>query len=175
MNIQNFIAQRGQPVSVTKYDYVFMQGDLDENLYAVRSGLLKAYYVSADGNETIKSFLRPGCMIASLRAVHKKEQCSYNLRALVDSELVKVPFAELYEASQETHAISLELISFLLGLSMKKEQREYDFLNLSAEERYQNFVVENMDLAEKLTQNDIARYLGITPVALSRIKKRLLA
>jgi CRP-like cAMP-binding protein len=28
-------------------------------------------------------------------------------------------------------------------------------------------------LIEQVTQNDIALYLGITPVALSRIKKRL--
>ena len=57
-------------------------------------------------------------------------------------------------------------------ISQKKEQREYEFLNFSAEERYQKFAAENAQLIDHLTQNDVARYLGITPVALSRIKKR---
>ena len=173
MSIQNFIAQRGQIVTFKKHDYVFMQGDNDENLYAVRSGLLKAYYVSPEGKETIKSFLRPGGMIASLSAAHKKDVCTFNLLALTDCQLVKIPFFELYKEANNNHAVSLEMIGFLLGLSMKKEQREFEFLNLSAEERYQKFAKNNEDLIDQLTQNDIARYLGITPVALSRIKKRI--
>ena len=173
MNNLDFIGKHGKAVSVAKHDYVFMQGDDDENLYAVRSGLLKAYYVSPEGKETIKSFLRPGGMIASLTAAHKKVACTFNLLALEDSQLVKVAFSDLYEAANQTHAIALEMRDFLLVLSMKKEQREYEFLNLSAEERYQKFAHENPELIDQLTQNDIARYLGVTPVALSRIKKRL--
>ena len=84
-----------------------------------------------------------------------------------------MPFSDLYKAAEESNGIAMEMIGFLLGLSMKKEQREYEFLNLPAEERYQKFAEANPDLVEQITQNDIARYLGITPVALSRIKKRL--
>jgi CRP-like cAMP-binding protein len=65
------------------------------------------------------------------------------------------------------------VIEFLLALYMKKEQREYELLSLPAAERYQRLCAEDPDLIEQVTQNDIALYLGITPVALSRIKKRL--
>lgn len=45
-------------------------------------------------------------------------------------------------------------------------------LALSPEENYRQLLAESPDLAQRLTQNDIARYLGITPVALSRIRGR---
>ena len=126
----------GLPISVKRENYVFKQGDADEHLYAVTSGLLKAYYVSADGKETVKSFLRPGGVIASLNAAHKKEYCTFNLLALANTELLKMPFSNFYKAAEESNGIAMEMIGFLL-VSMKKEQREYEFLNLPAEERYQ--------------------------------------
>ena len=55
---------------------------------------------------------------------------------------------------------------------MKKERREREFLTESAEERYRMLLERSPALFDKVTQKDIARYLGITPVALSRIRKR---
>jgi len=65
------------------------------------------------------------------------------------------------------------VFNFTQWLGLKKEIREYRLLCLSAEEAYKDFLQMNPKLLERLTQVDIARYLGITPIALSRIKKRL--
>ena len=65
------------------------------------------------------------------------------------------------------------VIDGLLELAMKKERREYEFLCLSAEDRYRLIREREPTMLGRVTQNDIARYLGITPVALSRIKSRL--
>jgi CRP-like cAMP-binding protein len=54
-----------------------------------------------------------------------------------------------------------------------KERREYEFLQQSASERYLAFRNERPDLAGRLAQYQVASYLGITPVALSRIVRRL--
>ena len=173
MKLAEFIQQRGAPLEVAKHEIVFYQGDLDDSLYFVVAGLLKAYYVSPDGKESIKSFIRAGSIIGSLSAAHQGLPCTFSLVALEQSRLLRIPFAQLLQATHESHTIAEEVIQKLLGLYLRKEQREYDFLSLSAEERYLNICNTDPELIEKLTQNDIARYLGITPVALSRIKKRL--
>ena len=56
---------------------------------------------------------------------------------------------------------------------MKKEIREYELLCLSAEDRYKRLLKHTPDILKLVTQNEIARYLGITPVGLSRIKRRV--
>ena len=173
MKLAEFIQQRGAPLALAKHEIVFYQGDLDDSLYFVVAGLLKAYYVSPDGKESIKSFIRAGSIIGSLSAAHQGLPCTFSLMALEQSRLLRIPFAQLLQATHESHTIAEEVIQKLLGLYLRKEQREYDFLSLSAEERYLNICNNEPELIEKLTQNDIARYLGITPVALSRIKKRL--
>jgi CRP-like cAMP-binding protein len=46
-------------------------------------------------------------------------------------------------------------------------------LSMSAEDAYREFLKDHPGIAERVTQADIARYLGITPVALSRIRGRM--
>ena len=53
-----------------------------------------------------------------------------------------------------------------------KEQREYEFLQLSAEERYRLVCEQFPSLVQHIPQHQIASYIGITPVALSRIRGR---
>jgi len=173
INLQKMVQSYGQVVDIKKYEYVFRQGDTDSNIYLLEFGLLKAYYLSSKGKETIKSFISSGSLIASLTAVYRKEFCSFNLIALHDSRLFQLPFAHLSQAAEDSHSVALELVEVLLQLSMKKENREYELLALPAHERYRKLCEISPELLDIVTQNDIAHYLGITPVALSRIKKRL--
>jgi CRP-like cAMP-binding protein len=55
----------------------------------------------------------------------------------------------------------------------RKEHREMELLTLSPEERYRNFLRNYPTLATVIRQRDIASYVRVTPVALSRIKSRL--
>jgi len=76
------------------------------------------------------------------------------------------------QTAEEDTMMANTFMKLLFNFSMKKERREYEFLCLSAEERYQLIREQTPDLLDRVTQNDIARYLGITPVALSRIRAR---
>ena len=173
MKLYEFIAQNGKPRSMEANDYVFRQGDRSQSLYIVKSGLLKAYYLSADGKENIKSFILPGDNIGSLSAIHAEQACTFSLLCLKPCELVVINFKRLYETSRNNPEISASVVDFLLKFGMKKEMREYELLCLSAEDRYLRLQENTPELFNLVTQNEIARYLGITPVALSRIKKRV--
>ena len=49
-------------------EHIFRQGDEDRSVYVLQTGLLKAYYLSDEGKENIKSFIQPGELIGSLAA-----------------------------------------------------------------------------------------------------------
>lgn len=173
MQFSEMIQQHATSITLNKGEHVFHQGDSDSTLYFVKYGLLKAYYLSADGKETIKSFIKPANIIGSLSAAYKGLPCTFNLLGLTDCELLRFEFSTLQQAANENNDIATQLINVLMMHSIKKEQREYDFLMLSAEQRFQKFLKNEPELVNQLTQNDIAKYLGITPVALSRIKHRI--
>ena len=173
MKFQEFVSAHGVALSKAQGEHLFRQGDADRSLYFVKTGLLKAYYLSTEGKENIKSFLLPGDNIGSLMAAYANQKCSFSLISLRDSELIKIDFKTIYEAGQNNLEIATAAVDFLLAFAMKKERREYELLCLSAEERYQ-LLLENMPaIVDLVTQNEIALYLGVTPVGLSRIKKRV--
>lgn len=173
MTLSEFIAQNGTTIVRMQGEHLFRQGDQDPSLYFVKTGLLKAYYLSADGKENIKSFIIPGDNIGSLMAGYAGKTCTFSLVCLQQCELICVPFNTLYQASQSDPDLAAAIVDFLLTFAMKKEVREYELLCLSAEGRYKRLLENTPDLPKLVTQNEIARYLGITPVGLSRIKKRL--
>lgn len=176
MNTDNHLAKLltmyGQQQSFQRHESIFCQGDDDGHIYFVQTGLLKAYYVSSEGKESIKSFVAEGNMIGSLNSVLNQAGCSFSLVALEASQLLRLPFSLLVDKAAQSHPLANDVIQQLLALAMKKEQREFEFLSLSAEQRYQRFLAQAPQLIDRITQSDMARYLGVTPVALSRIKKR---
>jgi CRP-like cAMP-binding protein len=153
-------------------EFLFRQGDEDRSVYVLQTGLLKAYYLSDERKENIKSFIQAGELIGSLAAAYFKEYCSFSVVCLEPSVTVELDFDVLYAAKRDDLEMASAMVEHLLNFSMKKERREREFLTESAEERYRMLMDRSPELFDKVTQKDIARYLRITPVALSRIRKR---
>lgn len=59
------------------------------------------------------------------------------------------------------------------ALFLKKAKRELSLLNETAEQRYLNLFTEQPRLLRQIPLKYIASYIGITPQALSRIRKRI--
>ncbi len=173
MNSVAFLSGLGEATFKLKGEHLFRQGEQDRSIYVVKGGLLKAYYLDIDGKEQVKSLIQQGELIGSIAACYKGEKCSFSLVCLEDSDLIKVEFDKLQELAANNIDAAQFVIKGLLELAMKKERREFEFLCLSAEERFRLLCERNPALLGRVTQNDIARYLGITPVALSRIKARI--
>lgn len=163
----------GIPVSVKKNEHLFRQGDMNSSLFWIQSGLFKAYYQTADGHEWVKSFLVEGNIIGSLQAVVANACASFSLVCLEDSEVLQISGKDFLQQLNHHPKYYPLANQFLLNLAMKKEQREYELLCLSAEERYLRILEREVELLKRLSQQEIAKYIGITPVALSRIRKRL--
>ena len=65
------------------------------------------------------------------------------------------------------------MIVALLRLVAYHTHREYQFLTMSTEERYLAFLREYPRLAARMSQREVAQYLGLTPVGLNRVVSRL--
>tara|TARA_R110000744_G_scaffold205272_3_gene323986 strand:- start:85 stop:630 length:546 start_codon:yes stop_codon:yes gene_type:complete len=173
MNFYELLQREGIAIEKQSGEHLFRQGETDTSLYLINSGLLKAYYLSDDGKESIKSFLSNKDIIGSLTSAHAGGLCSFSLLCLELTTVTKIPFDVIREYSRRDVNIANEMLDVLLQFSMKKEKREYEFLCLSAEERFSLVIKSRPNILNNITQNDLARYLGVTPVGLSRIKKRV--
>jgi len=161
-------------MTVAGGEHLFRQGDHEPRLFLVHGGHLKAYYLRGeDGREHVKSLVGPGSIIGSMAAMEEGGACTFSLVALGPASLVAVPFAAIAEVAQGDLELANEVIGFLMLFARRKERREYELLCLSAEDRYLRFLEEQPAADAEVSQADIAAYIGVTPQALSRIKRRL--
>lgn len=124
MSIAQFFQDEGSLISLNTSDFVFRQGDTDQNLYFLQEGLLKAHYCLAEGKELIKSFITANNMIGNLVSAHAGQACSFSLSCLEPCSIIRINYTKLEQQSSIEHAFSLELNQLLVSYALKKEQRE---------------------------------------------------
>lgn len=152
--------------------FLFRCGDTNSSLFLIRKGLIKNYYETRDGKQFVKSFIQEGGFIASMQAVVAGEPCSFSAVCLEQCQVFEVTKLQLDRLLGQEPKFVEQLNGMLLVLAAKKEQREYELLCLSARERCARLYETEPALVARLSQQDIARYLGIDPVSLSRIRKK---
>jgi len=138
-----------EPRSLESLEHLLHAGSKDRVLVFVSQGLLRLYYTTDDGKESINQALEP-------------------------TRLLVTDYDD-YDRLFDEHPAFDRLGRKLLELSLqRKELRERSFLEQTAKERYIDFMRDHADLARRLPQYHIASYLGITEVTLSRLRGGLM-
>jgi CRP-like cAMP-binding protein len=152
---------------------VFMQGAEHPYVYVVRRGLIKNVYLRDTGDAWIKSFSSEGRFFASVAALKPGGRASFSAVCVEDSELERFPFKAIESLADSDLAWSTVLRRALAIFADRKEQRERELLTLNPEDRYRAVLAEQPDIEGRVTQKDLAAYIGITPVGLNRIVRRV--
>ncbi|GAA0774237.1 Crp/Fnr family transcriptional regulator [Roseibium denhamense] len=147
-------------------------GDVPDDLFFISSGLVRYYYLTPAGQEFNKNFLAGGGVATSLSTFLQDEPMPFFIQALEDTVCVAVPLHVVRTMRHRLHSWERLISRFITDLALSKERREASFLLQSALERYEAFLDDYAGIAHRLPQYHIASYLGITPVALSRIRAR---
>jgi CRP-like cAMP-binding protein len=155
--------------SLSKGDYLLQAGDTTLEIGIILNGLFRLYYTDNNGKEHIKSFRRSGELIGAYSEMLLNIPSRTYIQAMEASRLVLIsrhdflPFYSQHSCWQTIGRIVAE------EHFLAKEQREFEFLQLDVLERYNKFRDDFGPLMGKIPQHQIASYLGITPVALSRV------
>ncbi|WP_034058099.1 Crp/Fnr family transcriptional regulator [Lacinutrix jangbogonensis] len=97
----------------------------------------------------------------------------YQLQALTDISIWSISYDDLQEVYQKSFAGNVIGRMSSERLFLIKSKREQSLLNETAEERYLKLFTERPKLIKEIPLKYIASYIGVTPQALSRIRKRI--
>ena len=145
-------------------------GDTPAALWWVEQGLLRASLLDANGRERNLAFY-PEQQWLGLPG--EPQASAVTLEALEPSRVCVLPYAELQRWQAEEPALAELLWQGLNAQLQGQLRREQQWLMLDASQRYLRFLAEQPALARRLKQRQLASHLGITDVALSRIRRRL--
>ncbi len=156
-----------------KNDYLVRAGEVVNNFYFISKGLVRFFYCTEDGKEFNKHFAMENGFAGSFHSLILQAPCSFFIQALEKTETIVLPNHVLNEF-YDRHACWERLgRKNAERLVLIKEAREKELLLDSLEIRYQRFIKEFPGLADRIPQYHIASYLGVTDVALSRIRKKI--
>ena len=144
------------------------------NVYGyVAKGLLKQYFTTYEGKEYITAFTPHNRMVSDYVSLIKEVPARTDIIALEDCTLLTI--ARVGSRQEMGLIATLEAVGRRLAeiRYIEKEDKEWDFLCLEAKDRYKKFCKDKADIIERLSQTDIASYLGISNVSLSRIRSSL--
>ncbi len=164
------LCQLSEVIELPARTALVRQSERAERFYFVVKGLCHACYYTAEGKQYSKEFYWKAGFMIGFEALIGQQPSPYLLETLSPSLLVSLPMSIIRTWRDDRHPLYVTLLENQL---INKEMKERIMLLNSPEKRYQLFCQSFPELEVKLADYQIAAYLGITPISLSRIKKRL--
>ncbi|MCF6141325.1 Crp/Fnr family transcriptional regulator [Flavobacterium sp. K77] len=147
------------------------EGQIAISLSFVTKGLLKSYNTDQKGVEHVNLFAWEGWWTSDLSSFFKEEKSVITIEAVEESEVLMITLLNFEKMTLEVPIMDRYFRILFQNSLYTKEQRLLSTATHSAEERYRHLAASNPQLLQRVPQNLIASYLGITPETLSRIKR----
>jgi CRP-like cAMP-binding protein len=138
----------------------------------VVSGLMREFFVTPGGVERTKNFSPPGQWTGSLSDLLSAGPARAFIVAEERTRLALMRYDELLALESRFPVYTTLMRRSAERLLLVKAEREYELICLDAEARYQAFRARYGALEARLSGRHVASYLGITPVHLSRLRRR---
>jgi CRP-like cAMP-binding protein len=146
----------------------------NENEYFVLSGICKSFISDKQGNEITLSFFTDNSVITPNNIRTTENISSMSFKALTDLKLATIDAIKFQYLMRNHNDIRNFAITVLQNDLIKKNEKEIELASLSAKERLIKFRRRYPNLENQIPHSDIASYLGITNISLSRLRKDLI-
>ncbi len=148
---------------------IVAQGVVDDNIYIVKDGLLRALYYT-DNKENTMYFAFDGDIVTSLASSFRAELPSFiKLESCCDSVVYRIPKQDFLNLARG----SLDFSNWILDYAFEQLfalERKKTYISGDAFDRYESLVSKRPELLQKVPLRIIASYLGITQQSLSRLR-----
>lgn len=135
-------------------------------------GLLREYFALSDGTERTKAFVTEGGPTGSLADLLSQQPSRAFILAEEPTRLVTSAFAEGQALAERSPAWREYNERVVRSVLLIKAKREYELMSLNAAERYAAFKVAYPGLEARVAARHVASYIAVTPVHLSRLRRR---
>jgi CRP/FNR family transcriptional regulator, anaerobic regulatory protein len=152
-----------------KGDIIVREGQVCKELYFVQKGLLKILSVN-EGREFIMRFFPENVFVTIVDSFTEQKPSTFEMVALEDSDLLVIHYMTFESMISNDVILANAFRQLNQWVAAQMMKRICEVLENDATKRYKKFVEENPSLAGRLALGEIAKYVGVTQVSLSRIR-----
>jgi CRP-like cAMP-binding protein len=159
--------------TIKKKSFLLREGEVCKFEGFVTKGLFRVYHIDKNGFEQVLYFAIENWWITDIDSFTNETPSQLFIEALEDSEVLVIS-----KKDKEFAYSNLPKIEKLFRVMTQKthvalQRRMIDNLSKTAESRYIEFTDKNPQLMQRLSNIQVAAYLGITNVFLSNIRKKI--
>jgi len=147
-------------------------GQTENYLSFIETGIIR-FYIPKEESDLTFAFAFENNFVSGYDSFLTRSQSTYNIATLTKTILWRLTYNDLQEIYSKTEIGNTIGRKASEALFLKKSKREISLLNDSAEQRYRNLFIEQPHLIQHIPLKYIASYIGVTPQALSRIRRRI--
>ena len=141
--------------------------------YFVLKGICKSYLINPAGEEITISFFLENTILSPHSTRTSNKISTHYFKSLTDVELASIDAGRFEQLMIENTEIRSFGNAVLQNELKSKVEKEIALASLSAKERLIEFRRKYRGLENLIPHTDIASYLGITNISLSRLRKEL--
>jgi CRP-like cAMP-binding protein len=167
--LNSAFSELGQQKVALRGQFILKAGEIERNLYFVKSGAIRVFYLT-EFDEQIIRFGYKGSLINSLSSFINQKPSEFYIEAIRKTTLQVISREKLYQLVNENETSLKQYILLLETLITQQIDREIDLLITSPSERLNRVLSRSPNLFQEIPLKYIASYLRMKPETLSRIR-----
>jgi CRP-like cAMP-binding protein len=162
-----------RPRRIRKRALLLQEGDICNFDAFIVKGCLRSFYINEDGGETNLSFSIEGWWVSDLQSFSDQAPSDMFIEALEDGELLLLDYRSKSELLDRVPKFE-RFFRLLLQHNLANLQRRWHAsVSHTAEQRYISFIDNYPHIARRVTQTQIAKYIGVSPEFLSKMRSSM--
>jgi CRP-like cAMP-binding protein len=158
---------------IKKKNFLLREGEVCKFEGFVVKGLFRVYHIDQNGFEQILYFAIENWWITDIDSFTNEKPSQLFIEALEDSEVLLINRKDKEFAYKHLPEIEKLFRVMTQKTHVALQRRMIDNLSKTAEQRYVEFSEKYPQLLSRLSNIQVAAYLGITNVFLSNIRKKI--
>ncbi|WP_448103978.1 Crp/Fnr family transcriptional regulator [Pedobacter panaciterrae] len=158
---------------VNKKSFLLSEGEICRFEGFVVKGLLRIYHIDKNGLEQVLYFAIENWWITDIDSFTNEKPSQLFIEALEDCEVLLISKKDKEFAYENLPKIEKLFRVMTQKTHVALQRRMIDNLSKTADQRYIEFSEKYPQLIQRLSNIQIAAYLGITNVFLSNIRKKI--
>lgn len=158
---------------VKRRQFILQEGDICRYNSFVVEGCFRMYMVDENGKEHNLQFAIENWWIGDLGSFHSEQPSQLNIEAIEKSVILQIKKEDQLRLFVEFPKFNRIFRVITENAFVALQRRVLQNISSSAEERYLDFMERYPYFFNRISNVQIASYLGVTPEFLSTIRKRL--
>jgi CRP-like cAMP-binding protein len=168
-----FIADHFQYFMLKKGEKILQNGKVSDDYIYLSEGLIRTFLYDLEGNEVTTDFFTEKNIVFEVTSFFNRKPSETYMETLTDCKGFKISYEQLNQLFHSKPAFRDFGRAILVREFIASKKRNYAMINQTAEQRYQNLMINKPEILKNAPLKYIASYLGITDSTLSRIRAKI--